>query len=99
MARIRVGTTATVILPANQNRTSYNLQNESTTDVYIGFDQNVATSGEKQGFNLRASGGSAEEEFHRGEVWGIASSAVSITVNETFKDPWGLLPKEVTTPP
>jgi len=78
----RVGTTPTRALISNPKRKSYSIVNDSSVDVFAGKSRNVATSGFKQGINLRANGGSLEDEFHKGEVWTVANTATTVTVVE-----------------
>lgn len=78
---VSVGTTAIMILPANQNRKSYIVVNtDTTTKLYIGPDQNITTS---TGIEVAAGGNLAEDfnglaQLYTGPIFGIAGSTVSV---------------------
>ena len=80
---VDVGTKPTRVLARNPKRVVYTLINDSAYDVYVGFDKNVATTGKRKGILLAANGGIWSDEFHKGEVWAIASTQTQITVVET----------------
>jgi hypothetical protein len=80
-----VQTTPTRVLLANPERVSYTIQNTSVEDVYVGKSREVATSGFKTGMKISAGGDSIEDEFHKGEVWIVAASSVSVVVTEDVK--------------
>ena len=79
---VTVQTKPTRLLSINPKRVNYTLFNDSSTNVYIGFDKNVSTTGKTKGIRLAAGGGYISDEHHKGEVWAIASSATEVTVVE-----------------
>jgi len=82
---VTVRTTPTRLLASNPDRAVYSIQNFSSQDIYVGYDSNVATSGANTGAKLTANGGLLEDEFHKGEVWAIASSNAQVVVIEVNK--------------
>ena len=80
---VDVLTKPTRILSANPKRIAFMLINDSSVDVYVGFDKNISTTGPTKGVLLAANGGVWAYEFHKGELWAIASSATEITVVES----------------
>ncbi len=82
---LEVRTTPTRLLVANPERVVYTIINTSGTDVYVAFDKNVATSGRNAGILVASNGGVWSDEFHKGEVWAIASTTTNVVVVETTK--------------
>jgi len=80
---VTVKTTPTRLLVANPKRIAFMLINDSAYDVYVGFDKNVSTTGKTKGVLLAANGGVWAYEFHKGEVWAIATNQTEITVVES----------------
>ena len=79
---VDVKTTPTRILVRNPDRKVYSVHNFSSVNVFIGYDNKVSTSGFHKGVKVAANGGGAEDEWHKGEVWAIASSNTEVTVVE-----------------
>lgn len=79
---VTVKTVPTRLLVANDKRKVYSIHNDSTVNVYVGYDKEVATSGPKRGILVRPNGGAIEDEFHKGEVWAIAEAETEVTVVE-----------------
>jgi len=69
----------------NPLRKSFTIDNVSTSDVYWGPYSWVAVSGPRKGFLVRA-GQSAENRWHRGEVWIICGSTVDIEIEEMIPE-------------
>jgi len=82
---ITVGTTPQRILVANPDRVVYSILNFSSNDVYIGYDKNVSTTGKTKGILVKANGGGMEDEYHKGEVWAIATAETEVTVVEVSR--------------
>ena len=80
---VKVKTTPTRLLTANPKRAAFMIINSSGTDVYVGFDSQVSTTGIKKGVLVGANGGYWAYEYHKGEVWAIASSETEITIVES----------------
>jgi len=76
---------ATLLLKVNPERLAYTIKNDSTVDCFIGHGSDVAVSGHKQGIKVVAAGGYIEDEFHKGDVWGIATATMHVTVVEDVK--------------
>jgi len=79
---VKVRTTPTRLLVANPKRKYYAVLNPSSVDVYVGFDNQVSTTGVRKGIVVKANGGAYGDEWHKGEVWGIASTETEVTVIE-----------------
>jgi len=79
---LEIGTLPKRVLTRNKNRVLYGVINNSATNVYLGFDSSVATSGEKKGILIQANGGYYIDSSHKGEVWLIAEAATTVTVFE-----------------
>ena len=73
------------VMNVNSNRACFTVKNDSATDVFVGHNMRVATSGYNQGAKIGATGGSVEDAFHRGEVWLITTAAVDVTCIEDVK--------------
>lgn len=70
---VSVGTSATQVIPASDDRLGFLIQNGSSgTPVYIGFDSNV-TAG--NGVILPAPNGIYTDETYTGDVYVIAGSS------------------------
>jgi len=82
---VAVKTTPTRLLARNPDRVVYSVVNDSTVDIFISYDKNVATSGAYKGVKIMANGGSCEDEHHKGEVWAISTSETEVTVVEVSK--------------
>ena len=82
---VDVLTKPTRLLSRNPKRVVYTIINDSSVDVYVGFDKNVSTTGKTKGILVASGGGVWSDEFHKGEVWAIASSQTQVTVVETTK--------------
>jgi len=82
---LTVKTVPTRLLVSNPDRIAFMIINDGTTDVYVGFDSEVATSGVKKGVKVAANGGFWAYEFHKGELWAIATAETEITVVESTK--------------
>jgi len=80
---LKVHTTPTRLLVANPKRINFMIINNSTTNVFVGFDNTVETSGYKKGVQISANGGFWSYEYHKGEVWAIASEETEVTVVES----------------
>ena len=80
---VKVKTVPTRLLVANPKRIGFMIINDSSVDVYVGFDKGVATSGPKKGVPIKANGGFWAYEWHKGEVWAIASTETEVTVVES----------------
>jgi len=76
---------ATPLLETNPDRLAFTIKNDDVEDCFIGHGPDVATSGHKQGIKVVAGGGWIEDEFHKGEVWGIATADMKVTVVEDVK--------------
>lgn len=74
-----------LILSLNPSRLEYHVQNNDTTvEIFHGFDPQVAVAGSNRGTRLIPITGFLRNEHHKGEVWVIAAAnAVNITVEET----------------
>jgi len=79
---VTVGTKPTRLLVANPRRRFWAVINASTTDVYIGHDSSVSTTGTHKGIVVKANGGMYGDEFHKGEVWAISTAETEVTVIE-----------------
>ena len=77
-----VANVAKRVLQENPLRLTFTVKNDSATDVYLGEDQSLATSGFKQGFLIPSGGDSAFDEHHKGEVWLISTGNINVTVEE-----------------
>ena len=80
---VDVGTTPKRILSANPKRIAFMLINNSEYDIYVGFDKDVSTTGKKKGVLIAANGGCWAYEFHKGELWAIATGEAELTVVES----------------
>jgi len=80
---VKVKTIPTRLLVANSKRIGFMIINDSSVDVYVGFDNQVSTTGAKKGVPIKANGGFWAYEWHKGEVWAIAPSETEITVVES----------------
>jgi len=69
----------------NPLRKSFTIDNVSTADVYWGPYSWVATAGPRKGFLIRAAQ-SAENRWHKGEVWVISASDVDIEIEEMIPE-------------
>jgi len=81
----RVSTRPLRVLLANPNRADFSIINESSEDVYVGYAMDVSTLGFSTGIPVKASGGSMEDKFHRGEVWVVANADTTVTAIEDTK--------------
>jgi len=73
------------VLKKNPLRKSFTIDNVSTADVYWSPYPWVATTGFRKGFLVRAAS-SAENEWHKGEVWIISGSTVDIEMEEMIPE-------------
>jgi len=73
------------VLKKNPLRKSFTIDNVSTADVYWSPYSWVATSGFRKGFLVRAAS-SAENEWHKGEVWLICGSTVDIEMEDMIPE-------------
>jgi len=80
---LQVGATPKRLLANNPNRINFMLINNGSYDAYIGFDSNVSTTGKSKGVLLAANGGVWSYEFHKGEVWAVATGDTEITIVES----------------
>ena len=80
---VSVGTTPKRILSANPKRIAFMLINNSSYDIYVGFDKNVSTTGKTKGVLIASGGGVWAYEYHKGEVWAIATGDAELTVVES----------------
>jgi len=80
---VDVGTTPKRILSANPKRIAFMIINDSGYDVYVGFNKDVATSGVNKGVVIAANGGCWAYEYHKGELWAVASGNAEITIVES----------------
>jgi hypothetical protein len=70
-------------LARNPKRQVWSALNYSDTDIYYGHGPDVTTTGRTKGWRIPASGGSVEDEFHKGEVWIICTAdGKELTVEE-----------------
>lgn len=74
---VSVGSTATVILAANNLRKGSLITNTGTTTVYIGFDANVTTSNGLPLIQNSTLVNSGDGECWRGTIYGIVASSTS----------------------
>jgi len=79
---LEIGTLPKRVLTRNKTRILYGVINSSSTNVYLGFDSSVATSGEKKGILISPNGGYYIDSSHKGEVWLIAEASTTVTVFE-----------------
>ncbi|RLG47480.1 MAG: hypothetical protein DRN92_03135 [Thermoproteota archaeon] len=82
---LKVGITPQRILVRNPDRVVFSILNYSSYDVYVGYDKNVSTTGKTKGILVKANGGGMEDEYHKGEVWAIATAETEITVVEVSR--------------
>ena len=82
---VTVRTTPTRLLVHNDKRVVYTILNEGDYDVYVGFDKNISVSGSSKGIKVSAHGGVWSDEYHKGDVWAVASTETEVTVVETSK--------------
>jgi len=73
------------VLKKNPLRKSFTIDNVSAADVYWSPYPWVATTGFRKGFLVRAAS-SAENEWHKGEVWLISDSTVDIEMEEMLPE-------------
>lgn len=74
---VSVGSTATVILPANLARRGCLVTNTSAGTVYLGFDANVTTANGIPIVQNAFFNNSGENIAWRGVIYGIVSSGTS----------------------
>lgn len=77
------------VLGGTKSRIAFTLFNDSNYDVYIGFGPGVAVSGASKGVKLGKSGGSFQENDHKGEVYVITATACEITVEDVISNNQG----------
>jgi len=82
VSNIEIKTTPTRILVSNPKRIAFMVINDSTVDVYVGYDKNVSTTGKTKGVPIKPNGGYWAYEFHKGELWAIADSETDLIVVE-----------------
>jgi len=81
-----VANKAQMVAPKNPKRICISVKNDSAANVYYGHEEGVSTSGYRQGWLIDPNGGSLEDEFHKGEVWLISPSSVSVTILEDVEE-------------
>ena len=85
---IEISTLPKRVFAENKNRVLYAVINESSVDVYLGYDSGVTTSGESKGIKISANGGYYIDPAWKGEVWLVAPSNTVVTILEiTAKEP------------
>lgn len=78
---VSIGTSATLIIAANQNRKSIIIVNTDTTNkLYIGPDNNITTS---NAIEIETTGGNLTEDsggtrMYLGDIWGISTGTISV---------------------
>lgn len=78
--------TAVKVLEGNDDRIVWSAINISDTDVYFGYDDLVATSGDRKGVLVAANGGSIEDEHSKDDVYVICTaSGKEVNMVETAK--------------
>lgn len=77
--------TPTLVLSTNLRRKTFTIKNDTSSNIYIGENQSVTTSGYHQGAIVSSGGGSVEDRWYKGEVYIIqaSGSTLNITVIET----------------
>ncbi|MBW2560138.1 MAG: hypothetical protein JRE40_04690 [Deltaproteobacteria bacterium] len=78
--------TPTRILPANDDRIVWSAINLSDTEIFFGYDKNVAVAGGSKGWRIAPGYGSVEDEHSRDDVYVITAGAdKELTVQEVTK--------------
>ena len=71
------------VLNENPRRRVFDILNLGDTEIFLGYDQSVATSGRMKGKRIAGSYGSYEDEFAKDEIWIICTAAdKEVTVSE-----------------
>lgn len=74
---VTISSTATNILPADNNRRGFMITNNGGNIVYIGFDSSVTSSNGIQILPQDKFDLTGEHNVYKGAVWGITASSTS----------------------
>jgi len=83
---VTVGTKPIRLLVGNPKRIVYVLINTGANNAYIGFNNQVSTTGINRGIPLGANGGVWADEYHKGEVYAVAEGDTDIVVVEVSEE-------------
>lgn len=84
--RRTIGTTPTLIAPANNSRVNIAVVNGGANTIFVGSDNRVTTDmGDSPGYELLAQG-TLDNDTYTGALWGVvAHGTIDVTIWEEFE--------------